>query len=211
MTGLSEHDVRTGQSFLFAGIVELASALGFAIVGLAIGPKPSPGCGPHQTMKAPTEATLPEPSPVTEAGLNLHVASKPVPRSSRSVSRATTLMVRRSVKDPERSKDVEAFLQARTQSTEGGRVGSTNLHAAFNEYCRSHSLPERSQQALGKELSRLRLAKERCSRTGRVEYCGLALCGEHSAEPILNGSSRTQESHRHLIITKSTGKSNACH
>jgi hypothetical protein len=162
-------------------------------------------------MKAPTEAILSEPSPVTEAGLNLHVASKPVPRSSRPVSRATTLMVRRSVKDPERSKDVEAFLQARTQSTEGGRVGSTNLHAAFNDYCRSHSLPERSQQALGKELSRLRLAKERCSRTGRVEYCGLALCGEHSAKPILNGSPRSQDSHRHLIITKSTGKSNACH
>ena len=175
VTGLPERDVRTGLAFLLAGIIELTSAMGFAIVGLAIAPKPRL-CHQHPSlMEAAAEDIRHEPAPLIDARSNLQAVQNVIPARSGPIGRATILNVRLTAKTSGLSEDVKTFLQARMLGAEEGRVGSTILHAAFNDYCRSHGLPERSQQALGKELSRLAMPKVRCKRTGRVEYMGIAL------------------------------------
>jgi hypothetical protein len=178
VTGLPEGDVRTGLALLLAGIIELASAMGFAIVGLAMAPQPRLRTekGPHHPLKEAAVAdTRHEPASFIEAHPNLQASRKMATERSAPIGGATRLKVRASAKTSELLKDVEGFLQAQMLSVEEGRLGSTILHKAFNRYCRSTGRPERSQQALGKELSRLGMAKVRCKRTGRVEYSGLAL------------------------------------
>ena len=178
VTGLPEGDVRTGLALLLAGIIELASAMGFAIVGLAMAPQPRlrpEKPEPHPLKEAAIADTRRGPASFIKAHPNLQASSKIATERSAPIGRATHLKVQAPAKTSELLKDVEAFLQAQMLSIEEGRVGSTILHEAFNRYCRSHGFPERSQQALGRQLSRLGTSKVRCTRTGRVEYAGLAL------------------------------------
>ena len=76
-----------------------------------------------------------------------------------------------------------------TFGVDGAPFGSTELYEAFRRHCQRQGIPEASQQALGRELTRLGLAKRRCSRTGRFAYLGLALNDRHketiAADPIL--------------------------
>ena len=181
MTGFSQRDVRTGLALLLAGLIEVASAMGFAIVGLAIAPKPRSSHQHPSLKEAAAEDTRHEPAPLIDAPPNLQAVQNVIPERSGPIGRATILNVRRTAKTSGLSEDVEAFLQARMLPAEEGRVGSTILHAAFNDYCRSHGLPERSQQALGKELTRLCMPKVRCTRSGRFEYTGLVL--KHQQRP----------------------------
>ena len=177
-TGLPERDVRTGMAFLLAGIIELASAMGFAIVGLAMAPQPrlrTEKPQHHPLKEAAVADTRRQSTSFIEARPNLQASRKIATARSGSMGRAKSVDVQASATSSALSNDVEAFLQARMLSFEEGSVGSTILHAAFNDYCRSHGLPERSQQALGKELTRLGLPKARCTRSGRVEYTGLVL------------------------------------
>ena len=177
VTGLPEGDVRTGLALLLAGIIELASAMGFAIVGLAMAPQPRLGTEKpkHPLKEAAVADTRREPASFIKADPNLQASSNIATERSDPIARAKSLKVQEPARTSELSKDVEAFIQAQMLSLEEGRVGSTILHEAFNRYCRSTGRPERSQQALGKELSRLGMAKVRCTRTGRVEYSGLTL------------------------------------
>ena len=177
-TGLPERDVRTGMAFLLAGIIELASAMGFAIVGLAMAPQPRLPTEKHQhypLKEAAVAGPRREPASFIEGRPNLQASRKIVTAQSGSMGRAKSVNVQASATTSELSKDLEGFLQARMLSFEGGRVGSTILHDAFKDYCRSHGLRERSQQALGKELTRLGMPKGRCTRSGRFEYTGLVL------------------------------------
>ena len=70
---------------------------------------------------------------------------------------------------------MRGFLQARTIYVEGATFGATELYEAFRRHCQRQGIPEASQQALGRELTRLGLEKGRCSRTGRIAYIGIAL------------------------------------
>ena len=151
MTGIAERDVRTGLALLLAGLIEMTSAMGFAIVGLAIAPKPRLSHQHPSLKEAAAEDTRHEPADLP----NLQAVQNVIPEQSGPVSRATILNVPRTAKTSGLSVDVEAFLQARMLGAEEGKVGSTILHDAFKDYCRSHGLPGRSQQALGKELTRV--------------------------------------------------------
>jgi hypothetical protein len=81
---------------------------------------------------------------------------------------------------------VRGFLQARTIRVEGATCGATELYEAFRRHCQRQGLPEASQQALGREMTRLGLTKSRCSRTGRFAYLGLAL-NDRDKETIAAG------------------------
>jgi phage/plasmid-associated DNA primase len=154
--------------------------LGFTIVALATRALPVPSTGRAVARSAQTAAR-----PRTAAWRR---------KQSKQPSAATDIPKTRKLA---RLDHVRGFLQARTipvegatcGATEGATCGATELYEAFRRYCQRQGIPEASQQALGRELTRLGLTKGRCSRTGRFAYLGLALNDRHketiAAGPIL--------------------------
>ena len=162
LTGLHDGDVRTALALLLAGIVELASAMGVTIVALAT--KSLPAFVPNEGGKPQTIDQVCS----TKAG-----ASQT--RSTCTQAAANHLKVHRETRDSDLQAMVDSFLRDRTSRVEGCAIGATLLFEAFKTYSRTCGLVERSQQALGKELTRLGMPKVRCTLSGRFEYTGLVL------------------------------------
>ena len=162
LTGVHDGDVRTGLALLLAGIVELASAMGVTIVALAT--KSLPASVPNEAEKPltiqPVRST--PTGAIQTRGTDIQVA-------------ANHLKVHRENRDNDLQAMVDSFLRDRTSRVEGRAIGATLLFEAFKTYSRTCGLVERSQQALGKELTRLGMPKVRCTLSGRFEYTGLVL------------------------------------
>ena len=163
---------------LLAAVVEAGSALGFTIVALATRALPVPSTGRAVARSAQTAVR-----PRTAAW-------------RRNQSKQPSAAIETDIPSPSgktrklaRLDHVRGFLQARTIYVEGATFGATELYEAFKRHCQRQGIPEASQQALGRELTRLGLAKGRCSRTGRFAYLGLALNDRHketiAAGPLL--------------------------
>ena len=167
LVGIDESSVRTSLSLLLAGIVELASSLGFAIIALATRAVPVPP-GIQGTVM-PAQDPI---HPLAKSVWRPRLRTNP---SARTRTPAEWPIEGRKGKLANLQDQVRGFLQARTIHTQGAILGSTELHEAFRSYCGSQGFAERSQQALGRELTRLGLAKGRCSRTGRIAYIGITL------------------------------------
>ena len=152
-------------SLLLAGLIEAGSGLGFVIIALA------------------SKISVPQTSPGAVRALAIPMAM--CPRERRNDPRGMTDSVRIERHPHARTRtrmregniraEVDRFLQARTISADGAVTGSTALYESYKTFCRTYGQPEPSQQALGRELTRLGMPKIRCKRTGRVEYVGMAL------------------------------------
>jgi hypothetical protein len=176
LAGVDESSIRTGLALLLAAVVEAGSALGFTIVALATRAVPVPSTG-----RAVATSAQPAVRPRTSAW-RLKQSKMPsaaietdIPSPGGKTRKLTRL------------DHVRGFLQARTIYVEGATFGATELYEAFRRHCRRQGIPEASQQALGRELTRLGLTKGRCSRTGRFAYLDLAL-NDQSKETIAAAS-----------------------
>ena len=179
LTGVDDAGVRTMFALLLAGILEAASSVGFTILALATKYRPA-------NIRSRDRADLAEPQRWSKG----HSRREAPQKDAMSVQFLTVI---EGAKNANLQRDVALFLGDRTSSVEGGVIGSTVLFEAFRTYCRTRGLTERSQQALGKELTRLGMPKARCTRSGRVEYTGLVLKDQQrpsigSGQPTSSGN-----------------------
>ena len=176
LAGVDKSSIRTGLALLLAAVVEAGSALGFTIVALATRALPVPSTGRAAATSAQA-AVRPRTAAWRRNQSKQPSAATDIPSTSGKTRKLARL------------DHVRSFLQARTLYVEGATCGATELYEAFRRHCQRQGLPEASQQALGRELTRLGLTKGRCSRTGRFAYLGLALNDRHketiAADPIL--------------------------
>ena len=196
LAGVDESSIRTGLALLLAAVVEAGSALGFTIVALATRALPVPSTGRAVATSAQTAVR-----PRTAAW-------------RRKQSKKPSAAIETDIPSPSgktrklaRLDHVRGFLQARTIRVEGATCGATELYEAFRRHCQRQGLPEASQQALGRELTRLGLTKGRCSRTGRFAYLGLALNDRHK-ETIAAGSLHPTHLSKPKVQQRAAGMAN---
>ena len=176
--------------------MEAGSALGFTIVALATRAVPVPSTGRAVARSAQTAVR-----PRTAAW-------------RRKQSKQPSAAIETDIPSPSgktrklaRLDHVRGFLQARTIRVEGATCGATELYQAFRRHCQQQGLPEASQQALGRELTRLGLTKGRCSRTGRFAYLDLAL-NDRSKETIATDPILTNKLSQPKVQQRAAGMAN---
>ena len=145
LVGVDEASVRTNLALLLAGIVELASSLGFAITALATRAVPVPSAARGTLM--PARASF---LPAVTTLWRTRQRKKP----SACKSPADWPIKLGPGKSANLQDEVSRFLKARTIRAEGATCGATELYQAFRRSCQRQGLPEASQQALGRELTR---------------------------------------------------------
>ena len=194
LVGVDELSIRTGLALLLAAVVEAGSALGFTIVALATRALPVPSTGRAVARSAQT-AVRPRTAAWRRNQSKKPSAATDIPSPSGKTRKLARL------------DHVRGFLQARTIRVEGATCGATELYEAFRRHCQRQGLPEASQQALGRELTRLGLTKGRCSRTGRFAYLGLAL-NDRSKETIAAGSLHPTHLSKPKVQQRAAGMAN---
>jgi hypothetical protein len=193
LAGVDESSIRTGLALLLAAVVEAGSALGFTIVALATRALPVPSTGRAVARSAQT-AVRPRTTTWRRKQSKQPSAATDIPSPSGKTRKLARL------------DHVPGFLQARTIRVEGATCGATELYQAFRRHCQRQGIPEPSQQALGRELTHLGLAKGRCTRTGRIAYLGLAL--NDQKEMIAAGSLQPTHLSKPKVQKRSAGLAN---